>query len=59
MTTLADIGPIILADNGSTDGTADMVRALFPSVTVLEFADNLGAVARNHAVALVTTIDRR
>ena len=55
MTALPDIGPITVADNGSRDGTAEMVRAAFPSVTLLAFPDNLGAVARNHAVELVTT----
>ncbi len=55
MTGLTDCGPIIVADNGSTDGTADLVRRKFPQVTLLPFADNLGAVARNRAVELVTT----
>lgn len=33
---------IIVADNGSTDGSPDMVRAEFPTVRVLETGDNLG-----------------
>ncbi|WP_280275694.1 glycosyltransferase family 2 protein [Nocardia wallacei] len=55
MTRLADCGPIIVADNGSGDGTAAMVRREFPQVRLLAFADNLGAIARNRAVEQVTT----
>lgn len=55
MTRVYDRGPIIVADNGSADGTAAMVREKFPQVTVLPFSENLGAVARNRAVERVTT----
>ncbi|WP_338890168.1 glycosyltransferase family 2 protein [Rhodococcus sovatensis] len=55
MTQLPDAAPIIVADNGSGDGTADMVRMTFPSVTLLEFDANLGAIGRNRAMELVNT----
>lgn len=55
MTALPDAAPIILADNGSGDGSADMVEAEFPEVTVLRLPRNLGATARNLAVERVTT----
>ncbi|MER7451273.1 glycosyltransferase [Nocardia beijingensis] len=55
MTALPDAAPIILVDNGSTDGTAAAVAAAFPSVQLIRSADNLGAVARNIAVERVAT----
>ncbi|MFF3227037.1 glycosyltransferase family 2 protein [Nocardia suismassiliense] len=50
MTALPDAAPIILVDNGSSDGTADAVAAAFPTVELIRSPDNLGAVARNIAV---------
>jgi GT2 family glycosyltransferase len=47
--------PVILVDNGSTDGTADAVRAALPSVRVIRLARNLGAVARNIGVEAAGT----
>ncbi|MFW3169633.1 glycosyltransferase family 2 protein [Geodermatophilus sp. CPCC 206100] len=38
--------PVVLVDNGSTDGTVDAVRAAHPAVTVLPLRHNLGARAR-------------
>ncbi|MGY1634379.1 glycosyltransferase family 2 protein [Geodermatophilus sp. SYSU D01186] len=38
--------PVVLVDNGSTDGTVDAVRAAHPEVTVLPLEHNLGARAR-------------
>ncbi len=38
---------VILVDNGSTDGTADMVRSEFPEVKLIETGANLGMVAYN------------
>jgi GT2 family glycosyltransferase len=38
--------PVVLVDNGSTDGTVDAVRAALPGVTVLPLAENVGARAR-------------
>jgi GT2 family glycosyltransferase len=58
---LESLGPSELArvevlvwDNGSTDGTADAVRARFPAVHVHHSAENLGvAGGRNAGAALV------
>jgi GT2 family glycosyltransferase len=47
--------PVILVDNGSTDGTPKAVRAAFPSVTVVELDRNRGAAARNVGVELAGT----
>ncbi|GAA4866211.1 glycosyltransferase family 2 protein [Saccharopolyspora cebuensis] len=55
MTALPDRVPIIAVDNGSTDGTADLLAAEFPQVRLLRSTENLGAVARNLAVREVTT----
>ncbi|MGY1670422.1 glycosyltransferase family 2 protein [Geodermatophilus sp. SYSU D00710] len=38
--------PVVLVDNGSTDGTVDAVRAALPEVTVLPLTENVGARAR-------------
>jgi GT2 family glycosyltransferase len=48
-------GPVILIDNGSTDGTADLVRTHFPHVKVVPVENNLGAIARNLGVRLAAT----
>lgn len=55
MTSLPDAAPVIVADNASTDGTADAVAERFPEVTLLRESTNRGAIARNDAVALVGT----
>jgi GT2 family glycosyltransferase len=46
---------VVLADNGSTDGTAGAVRERYPSVDVLALAQNLGAVGRNLGVERLNT----
>jgi len=49
-------GPhVVVVDNGSADGTADAVRARFPSVELVASPENLGAVGRNVGVALLDT----
>ncbi|WP_043510926.1 MULTISPECIES: glycosyltransferase family 2 protein [unclassified Actinoplanes] len=47
--------PVVLVDNGSTDGTAGAVRAAFPQVDVIAAGRNLGAVGRNLGVRRLTT----
>ena len=48
---------VIVADNGSSDGSPDMVRAEFPSVRVLETGENLG-FGRANNLALSNTLGR-
>lgn len=47
--------PVVLVDNGSTDGTAAAVRAAHPHVTVVEARRNLGAAARTLGARLAAT----
>ncbi|WP_250035856.1 glycosyltransferase family 2 protein [Paractinoplanes maris] len=47
--------PIVLVDNGSTDGTAQAVREQFPEVDVVALTTNQGAVGRNIGVARLRT----
>lgn len=43
---------VIVADNGSTDGSPEMVRADFPNVRLIANSENLGAsIAKNQGVA--------
>jgi GT2 family glycosyltransferase len=42
--------PIIVVDNGSTDGTSDALRPRFPTVEVIRLPENIGAAARNIGV---------
>jgi GT2 family glycosyltransferase len=46
---------VVVVDNGSTDGTADAVRARFPQVELTASPENLGAVGRNLGVARLST----
>lgn len=55
MTALPEVADVIVADNGSGDGSADAVAARFPRVRLLRCDRNLGAVARNLAVERVTS----
>jgi GT2 family glycosyltransferase len=47
--------PVILVDNGSTDGTVDAVRAELPHVRVVPLRRNHGAPARNVGAGLAGT----
>ncbi|CCH89366.1 Glycosyl transferase family 2 [Modestobacter italicus] len=46
---------VVVVDNGSTDGTADAVRAEHPWVELIASPTNLGAVGRNLGVARLDT----
>jgi len=50
LTRLPEQPPIVLVDNGSTDGTALAVALKFPQVKVLELGANLGAAGRTLGV---------
>ncbi|MCB2186173.1 MAG: glycosyltransferase family 2 protein [Deltaproteobacteria bacterium] len=43
---------VIVVDNGSADGTPELVRAEFPAVRLVALPRNRGARARNHGLAL-------
>ena len=47
--------PVILVDNGSTDGTVGAVRSALPEVRVIPLRRNLGAFARTIGVLAATT----
>ena len=47
--------PIVVVDNGSTDGTADQIAARFPDITLVRVPRNYGAAGRNFGVASVDT----
>jgi GT2 family glycosyltransferase len=47
--------PVILVDNGSDDGTPQMVRECFPDIQVVQLDENIGAAARTIGVAAAET----
>ncbi|ONI70912.1 glycosyl transferase [Actinosynnema sp. ALI-1.44] len=47
--------PVIVVDNGSSDGTTTRVRRDFPWVRTVALPRNIGASARNHGVRLART----
>jgi len=47
--------PVVLVDNGSSDGTPDLVRRHFPHIEVVELGRNLGSAARNIGVERART----
>jgi GT2 family glycosyltransferase len=55
LTALPERPPVVLVDNGSTDGTADAVRERFPQVDVMALSRNAGAVGRNLGVECLRT----
>ncbi|OXM57232.1 glycosyl transferase [Amycolatopsis thailandensis] len=54
LTALRPVPPVIVVDNGSSDGTADRA-AEFPGVHVVRLPRNIGVAARNLGVALART----
>ena len=52
---LPEAWPVILVDDASTDGTADVVRRAFPEVQVIRLPESRGAGARNVGVATADT----
>ncbi|SFP51723.1 Glycosyltransferase, GT2 family [Geodermatophilus dictyosporus] len=47
--------PVVLVDNGSTDGTVEAVRTALPEVTVVPLAGNAGARARTIGAGVAGT----
>ena len=47
--------PVVVVDNGSSDGTAAMVRERWPGVQLVALPENRGAAARNEGVRAATT----
>ena len=47
--------PVVLVDNGSSDGTPELVRRHFADVDVVELSTNHGSVARNVGVRRART----
>ena len=49
------IADVIVADNGSTDGSVDLLRRDFPGVRLIEFSENYGfAEGHNRAIAEIS-----
>ena len=55
MRALTEAPPIVVVDNGSSDGSADAVRRHHRDVTVIEAGANLGAAGRNLGVQAAAT----
>ncbi|MCM1137138.1 MAG: glycosyltransferase family 2 protein [Duncaniella sp.] len=49
-----EIADVIVADNGSTDGSVELLKAEFPGVRLIEFEENYGfAEGYNRVIALI------
>jgi len=55
MSTLPERPRLVVVDNGSCDGTAEMVRTRFPAVDLVRLPHNAGAAGRNAGVAHLDT----
>ncbi len=47
-TDIRSVGEIVVVDNASTDGSAEMVRKEFPSATIYQSESNIGFAAANN-----------
>jgi len=54
---LAGPRSVVVADNGSTDGSLDHLAGAFPAVRVLRFGENLGFAAGNNRAAALIAAD--
>jgi GT2 family glycosyltransferase len=52
---LPESPPIVVVDNGSRDGTVEMVRREHPGIVLIEIGQNRGAAARNAGVEAAET----
>jgi GT2 family glycosyltransferase len=55
LATLPERPPVVVADNGSRDGTPQAVRSGFPAVQVLELGRNAGGAARTEGARILST----
>ncbi len=55
LTALPDRAPIVVVDNGSTDGTAEQLRRGWPDVRLIALRRNLGAAGRTAGVLAAAT----
>jgi GT2 family glycosyltransferase len=55
LASLPERPPVVVVDNGSSDGTAGAVRASYPEVELVEAGANLGAAGRTLGVARART----
>ncbi|HEY0344627.1 MAG TPA: glycosyltransferase [Solirubrobacteraceae bacterium] len=53
LSALPEAPRVVVVDNASTDGTAELIRRRFPRVDVARLAENRGAAGRNIGVAIV------
>ncbi len=44
---------IFIVDNGSQDGSVEMIRRQFPGVTLIENKENLGFSAANNPISIL------
>ncbi len=52
---LPEVTEIVVADNASSDGTADAVRSRFPQARIMELPRNVGAFARTLGASIART----